>query len=351
MTKYFKGLDTLRAIAALVVVWGHIELLKKNASVPNLIDNDFAFFPSGHIAVILFFVLSGFLITYLLVKEKETTGSISLKKFYMRRILRIWPLYYAIILLSYILINTEYTTKTIVLCLSIFPNVAHALSADWPSSPQIWSIGVEEQFYLFWPLVLLILPEKRMTGALILFFVGYSLLPHLFDFINTRTFRNDEMGLVVNEFFYGTKFNCMAIGALMGFSLAKGKKWIQLLSNDIVVLLSVLVAFGLWFFRFQVWQLTYEFFSVLFSIMIVGVVNSRRISIDTGISRFLGRISYGIYMYHWIVMVIVSGFIKYEGNQVYYNILLYTTVISGTIFISWISHITLERFFLNLKQR
>ena len=57
MTKYFKGLDTLRAIATLVVVWGHIELLKQKESIPNLIDNDFIFFPSGHIAVILFFCI------------------------------------------------------------------------------------------------------------------------------------------------------------------------------------------------------------------------------------------------------------------------------------------------------
>lgn len=351
MTNYFKGLDTLRAIASLVVVWRHIELLKQNESIPNLIDNDFILFPSGHIAVILFFVLSGFLITYLLVKEKDETGVISFRNFYMRRILRIWPLYYTIILLSYVLINSNYTSKTIALCLSIFPNVAHALGEGWPSSPQIWSIGVEEQFYLFWPLVLLLLPEKKVIIGLILFFIGYSIFPHVFGFINVRTFQNEEIGGIINKLFYGTKFNCMAIGSLMGYSLAKGKDWTKKLGNDTLVLFSILISFSLWFFRFEIKHFTDEFFAIIFSIMIVGIVNCKRINIDTKLSRFLGKISYGIYMYHWIIILLALKYLKYDGNSFAFNLELYFIVIAMTILISWISYITMERFFLNLKKR
>src|SRR5690606_6627470 len=113
-----KGLGTLRALAALIVLWGHVELLKQREALPNLLDNNPLIFPDGHIAVILFFVLSGFLITYLLVRENEHFGKISYKNFLMRRILRIWPLYYTILLLSFLFINSEYSTKTILLCLS-----------------------------------------------------------------------------------------------------------------------------------------------------------------------------------------------------------------------------------------
>jgi peptidoglycan/LPS O-acetylase OafA/YrhL len=351
MIKYFKGLDTLRAIAALVVVFGHIELLKNGKSIPNLVENDFILFPSGHIAVILFFVLSGFLITYLLVKEKEKTGRISFRKFYMRRILRIWPLYYTIILLSYWLINSEYGFKTILLCLSIFPNIAHALGSGWPSSPQIWSIGVEEQFYLFWPLVLFVLPERKVITGLLIFFVGYSIFPHLFGFINVRTFQNEEVGLVLNKIFYGTKFNCMAIGALMGFAMAKKKNWIKILSKDIVAIFSIILSFSLWFFRFEMKHFTDELFSIIFAVMIVGVVSSKKINIDTRITRFLGKISYGIYMYHWIIILIVLKYLKYDGNNLIFNLELYIIVIGLTILLSWISYITLERFFLNVKKR
>ena len=142
MTNYLKGLDTLRAIAALIVVWGHIELLKRKKGFENLIDKDFHI-PSGHLAVVLFFVISGFLITYLLVKERDREGKISFKKFYLRRILRIWPLYYLIILLSFLLFREDYSGRTIFLCLSIFPNVAHAFSEGWASSPYTLMASLE----------------------------------------------------------------------------------------------------------------------------------------------------------------------------------------------------------------
>lgn len=117
--------------------------------------------PSGHLGVILFFVLSGFLITYLIVKELEAK-TFSFKKFYHRRILRIWPLYYLILLISYILFEPSFSIKGLLLCLSIFPNVAHAIGEGWQSSPQIWSIGVEEQFYLIWPFFIYLIPQKRI---------------------------------------------------------------------------------------------------------------------------------------------------------------------------------------------
>ena len=126
MKEHLKGLDTLRAIAALVVVIGHIELIKKNNNITS-----FDYAPSGHIAVVLFFVLSGFLITFLLSKELDSTSTISFKKFYMRRILRIWPLYYLILLISILIIPAKQSIISYILCFTIFPNVAHAIGEGW----------------------------------------------------------------------------------------------------------------------------------------------------------------------------------------------------------------------------
>ena len=96
MKQHIKNLDTFRAIAAIVVMIGHIELFRQN----NWGSSLFNIVPSGHTAVMMFFVISGFLITFLLAKEKEKYGTISLKDFYLRRVLRIYPLYYLILLLS-----------------------------------------------------------------------------------------------------------------------------------------------------------------------------------------------------------------------------------------------------------
>ena len=95
MNQRIKNLDTFRAIAAILVVIGHIELFRNNNWGNSLFD----YVPSGHTAVMMFFVISGFLITYILTKEKIRYGSISLKDFYVCRVLRILPLYYLIILI------------------------------------------------------------------------------------------------------------------------------------------------------------------------------------------------------------------------------------------------------------
>ncbi|WP_407535215.1 acyltransferase family protein [Elizabethkingia miricola] len=346
--RYFKGLNTLRAIAAMIVVWGHIEYFKSENSIPNLLDNNFFLFPSAHIAVILFFVLSGFLITYLLTKEKEKNGDISFKKFYMRRILRIWPLYYLIIIISYVLFSTDYgqcSTKTTVLSLTILPNIAHALGEGWPYSPQIWSIGAEEQFYLLWPLLFSIIPEKRLLPSLFLFFIAYTILPNALG----KIYPNEEFKTTVFQLFYTTKFNCMAIGAALGYALAKEKKWVNILNKDVIAFGSLILAFGLWFLKFESKYFTDEIFAIIFAIMLIGVVNNRKINIDTKVSTFLGKISYGIYMYHWIVILLVSKYIKYNGDTASYNFLLYFTVILLTILVSWVSFSTVEKFFLNLK--
>ena len=144
-------LNCLRAIAALVVVWGHIGLLKTRKEIPG----DIYWGPPADFAVTLFFVLSGFLITFLMVKEKEKYGDFSFKKFYIRRVLRIWPLYYLILITSYIFFaNNDIPIRTIILNTLTFSNIPIAFNSSWYPSPQIWSIGVEEQFYLFWPLVI-----------------------------------------------------------------------------------------------------------------------------------------------------------------------------------------------------
>jgi len=350
--KYFKGLDTLRALASLIVVWGHIELLKMNNSIPNLIDNNFFVFPSGHIAVVLFFSLSGFLITYLLVKEKEREGKISLKKFYLRRILRIWPLYYFIIILSYFLIDsTSISIKTIILSLTIFPNVAHAIGEGWTISPQIWSIGVEEQFYLFWPIIIILIPSRKILPFLIIFIIIFSIFPHLFGYLNLRTFNKPEINNIIYELFNGTKFNCMAMGSLVGYSLATNKKWISYFSFKPVAVSLISIAIFFWFFKIELNYFNDEFYGVLFSLMILGIVNNEGIKIDSKTSSFLGRISYGIYMYHWIILLFAMKYITYRNNDLVYNIQIYFIVFSITILISWLSFETFEKYFLNIKKK
>lgn len=346
--KHLKGLDTLRAIAALIVVWSHIELIKEWNGISRI---NFFLFPNAHYSVTLFFVLSGFLITYLLIREIEKYKTLSFRKFYIRRILRIWPLYYLIIFLSYFLFSTEIPERTIFFCLTIFPNVPPALLSSWPNSPQIWSIGVEEQFYLFWPFAVVVFLRKGFFKYCIIFIVICTIFPYLFNFINEHTFHNEKLYSFVQKFFYQTKFNCMAYGGLLGFLLAKKNALIRIFQNKLISIASIVIPMSVWFIDLKFWMFSDEVYAVMFGFTILSVVSNPFFNIDNVVTKFLGKISYGIYMYHWLIILLVIRLTSSLINHSMYNIYVYMLSFGLTIIISWFSYITYERFFLNLKKK
>ncbi|MCA9073906.1 MAG: acyltransferase [Planctomycetaceae bacterium] len=106
MKVFFGGLNELRAVAAFSVVVHHVELYKARSGFPSLFDTSLAplvMFLGEH-GVNLFFVLSGFLITYLLLVERDDRGRIDTMRFYVRRTLRIWPLYYLLVLVTFFVV-------------------------------------------------------------------------------------------------------------------------------------------------------------------------------------------------------------------------------------------------------
>jgi peptidoglycan/LPS O-acetylase OafA/YrhL len=146
---HLPSLDGLRAVAALAVVFYHY---------------GFDWAPGG-LGVLAFFVLSGFLITWLLLKEEERFGAISLKLFYMRRSLRIFPAFYAYWLLlvgALILFHKRLIGGQTLASFFYFNNYYQALHGD-PNTglSHTWSLAIEEQFYLLWPLLFLLLRRNR----------------------------------------------------------------------------------------------------------------------------------------------------------------------------------------------
>jgi peptidoglycan/LPS O-acetylase OafA/YrhL len=178
-------LDPLRLIASLAVLLAHSVLFFRTGTWSVVI------FPRvigylGYYGVVFFCVLSGFLITYLLLKEREATGKIAIGNFYMRRILRIWPLYYLIILLSFFVLPylwpwKEYWLGDVspgrkLLVYALFlPNLANVIGPNVVTCFQTYSIGYEEQFYLFWPFVMR-MTKKYMMPFLVMLFFGNVLL-------------------------------------------------------------------------------------------------------------------------------------------------------------------------------
>ncbi|MCB9446961.1 MAG: acyltransferase [Flavobacteriales bacterium] len=351
VSQRIQGFDTLRAVAALTVVIGHIALL----SYPGSGTTDTTFqTPYGHIAVVLFFVLSGFLITYLLLQEKETHGSIHIYKFYLRRIFRIWPVYYLVLLSSYLLFDANYPGITIGLCLGIFPNIAHALDQQWPTSPQIWSIGVEEQFYLVWPWIITYCSRRNLLRVSVAFVILYTLLPNIITFFQTYAVPDAARGNFFNRFFYSDKFNCMSLGGIMAYLHMYHMSFVQRTLSKRLIILVMCIAGVLWYGGFYLPAFNDEFFATLFGIAILGIATHGKLGakLETKPLVFLGRISYGIYMYHWIIILLMLQWMRNSDLPVSVFLpVMFGAGVGLTILVSWLSFQTMERFSLRLGKR
>ena len=370
MKTYFKGLSGLRFIGARSVVLGHIELIKSFYGIPNLMEVPFYKNTSGHTGVILFFVLSGFLITYFLLEELKEDSKINLKRFYFKRILRILPIYYIMVIFSILFLpiiltklgekTDNYNFEQIKYYLIFSPNISKSLKHSIPGAVHLWSIGVEEQFYLVWP-VLIYLFKKYLTLLFIMTFIIFSLIPSLIDFIYIRSFyfqQNIELKDFLSSFFISFKINAMAIGALFAFWYHTKKKILCFFYNKQVELIIMIIPFILWITGTQLGRFTDEIYSIMFAVLILIISTKKNtiITLENTFFTFFGNISYGMYVYHWVIIVIIITIIKqtkiniYE-NQIVVNAIIYIFGISLTILTSYFSYLFIEKPILGLKNK
>lgn len=157
MKQYIPSLNGLRAISIIFVLYAHVLLKNFNFS-----EN-----PGGQVGVTIFFIISGYLITLLLLQEEAKNGFISLKNFYIRRTLRIFPLYY-ILLLVYLLLQLagvlHFTSASWITSLTYTKYLLPSNYGDWESG-HLWSLSIEEHFYLVWPLIFTCLKKYRVHFA------------------------------------------------------------------------------------------------------------------------------------------------------------------------------------------
>jgi len=361
-TVYFKNLDGLRGIAAIAVVFFHAanwfvypstpfyQGIYKTLSFNNL---------GGNLGVLFFFILSGFLITYLIFEEQNRSGKFRIGHFYMRRILRIWPLYYlsvSIGLLIFPLIAGEHTlpacqeSKTF-MYLIFATNFDHIFSG-MPSNGMLgvqWSVAVEEQFYLVWPLLLLFLGRTKHFP---LFMAGIILLSEWFYSQSTGAER-------YFHFFSNVRF--LAFGALLAWvayfhqekieaRLVKCKPFVHVLiyGTGLVLLFlhKPLSSISLYV------SYTLHFVPILFFGYVILEQNFSENSFfkisKIKVLTWLGKISYGLYLTHMIGIYCVLALFP-AGEEFYLLKILLSVFL--TIFISHFSYIYFESYFLKLKAK
>lgn len=369
---YFNGLDSLRAIGALSVILGHIELSKKGFGLPNLMEVPFFKHTSGHLGVILFFVLSGFLITFLLLKEKSTFQTIAIRKFYFRRALRIWPIYYlALTLLIFIIPNIvklEYFAKpnlsqwqnllpTILIYLFMAPNFVAFGIPGIGGGFHLGSIGTEEQFYIIWPVI--ILWFRNILIPLLFILIIIPLMPHACDYLSSNFVSSTSNSYIflkeLSKFFTFFKISCMAIGGFFAWILfTKNLICTNFFYSIPIQLVALIGGFGGWVLGIHVPEFNDEIYGVLFGVVILNTASNPKslISWNYRISNYLGKISYGIYVYHWMILYLVLNWlVPLNLDLIPFNTLAYLLTFGLTIGISHISYFYFELWFLKFKDQ
>lgn len=364
---YFENLNGLRFYCFLSVFFYHsfhteIESIKSN-EIYNFLTK--ILFKNGNLGVNCFFVLSGFLITYLLLIEKAKHSNIKIWKFWVRRILRIWPLFYFCVFFGFIVFpeiklafNQMPNENASYISYIFFINNFDILNNGFPDASilgVLWSVAVEEQFYFIWPLIIYVLPIR-------LFWVPFLLI--IFQTIVFRFFNINSLEQL--EYHSLSCIGDMAIGGLgawLIFQKSKFKEYITNLSKiKIFIIYSFL--FFIYFFRknicsFSNFILLIErtFIAIIFLFVILEQNFSKnslfKFSKQKVFSK-LGKITYGLYCLHFIGILISLQITKFWGlnNKFWHVVFLETTLaLIISIIISFLSYQFYEKPFLKLKEK
>ncbi len=308
---YRPELDALRFFAFLCVFAFH--RMDYVAVDPSAQPMAYAIGTAGAFGVPIFFLLSSFLIVELLLREREQTGSVHIKSFYVRRILRIWPLYFAaffgLVALGHYLPNVGPKTYSSWLAFLLFAGNWYIVRHGWIAGPidPLWSIAVEEQFYIAVPLLARLGGRRILAVAsLVLLVISYLTSVHY-----ARLVYSGESGQWVNSWF---QFQFFAAGALLAIVLrSRVPRWPMVLRVIVFVF-----AAGCWIYAVMGpgvksydahttvagamggWLLVL-LGSILFFLAVLGTP-------ERYIPRwltYLGRISYGLYIFHSVVFYLV----------------------------------------------
>jgi peptidoglycan/LPS O-acetylase OafA/YrhL len=349
---YYPALDYLRGLAIMLVVLYH------NFSMLPLVK-------FGFLGVDLFFVLSGFLITDILIRSKGKRHFF--KNFYMRRILRIWPVYYATLLiilfilpyffyanydLQYYKSNQLWFYGFLQNYLFILKPLEHSFLLN-----HFWSLAIEEQFYMVWPLLIMFIGEKKLLYFITALFFLIALLRLAPFYLHSK-----------NN--YDVPFTFFRIdGILAGSGLAiffsQGK---HLSKKKIAAIVAAAAMINLFYFLSMVLlkksfpyfpYCGFSTFAVLFGLITCRAIQTPHFYAGSkrwAIVPFFGKISFGLYIYHWPVYTLLFPsinkiFLNWPGlssvADEYCSAIIVTLL---AILMSVISYRYFERFFLSLKR-
>jgi peptidoglycan/LPS O-acetylase OafA/YrhL len=342
--RYFSSLDGLRCISVIAVIWHHMAS-RYYQNIPLL--------TTGHKGVELFFGISGFLITTLLLRERDGKGSISLRKFYIRRVLRIFPLYYTIIGVYVVLVllvegGSRFGAQ-------FFINLRYYLTytSNWFVQRNdvrvifyiAWSLATEEQFYMVWPSVERFLKGKWPVAIMLTTVIGVQFVERgFFDFLIAPD------GLMHKIIINIAPPICM--GVLLAH-LLHSEKGFRIASKVLGYRWSSLAVLGVMTALLSLPEMD----AFVVQIVMVLLVASTVIRQDHWLAGILssppfkrvGMVSYGMYLMHMLSFHVVDPVFRFARIQEPISEFVATTLVTFTA--ASISFKYYEGYFLKLKER
>ena len=296
--RYIKGLDTLRAFAVIFVIFHHWDLPFHGPESFHLLLLELL--PSGNFGVDLFFVLSGYLITSILMNalKKDPNKIRIIKNFIIRRSLRIFPVYYLTIFVL-LLLNYPNMHEDLLWCLTYTYNILAYRTQTWRPMVHLWSLAVEEQFYLIWPWCIVFIKEKYLKYV---FFA--AMIVGIISLIITIKVYGNIFGLYLMP-------SCMlsfGIGGLYAWLSEKGReKGLQ----SFIFFCNIALPFALTATMY--WAFTgkdghfYYLFRTAYVIICVWLIHRvihfrpgkiKTVFLENPVLMKIGQVSYGIYLFH-----------------------------------------------------
>lgn len=345
--KYYKELDGVRAVAALMIMVCHFFLYANSQNNFFLALKKISVF--GQTGVSLFFVLSGFLISRILLNTKKE--KYYFRNFYVKRILRIFPLYYSFLFFYYyglpiILSEEVYPFSEQKYFWVYLQNIARTF--EWKSEGPVhfWSLAVEEHFYFFWPILVFFFSTTRIVQIIIAIVI--------LAFLCRVILLQYDLSVY---YFTLTRVDELAIGAFLALLEKQGKLCEKNARYFLAIFLSIFIPLVfIWVYYTGKGNVTIQatkyilqsliFFSFIGWVISVKEKNTFRKILSIKLLSFAGMISYGLYVFHPICFQLVNRFLWVEYSLV--NFLMSFVI---TFIIATLSYYFLELPFLRFKKK
>ncbi len=361
---YFHSLDGLRGLAMLLVLIFHFARIKSSTFR----------FEIGWVGLQIFFVLSGFLITKILLSTKDKSLKVFLRQFYLRRALRIFPLYYSYLLFLLLLFFIIHEPKDIFKYATYLFTYSYnfsILSNDWQLSRMyvhLWSLSVEEQFYLVWPFAVYFLSVESLKKLITSLIIVVPLFRFLLQIYLAHAYEAKDQEMIGNMIYWFSfsHFDAFALGGAINFLkedfLGIGKKMWLYLTVSSCIIVGVINAFALQaagLFEIStlgyplhstingqhVWS--YSLLNLFFAALIWNTITPKQSIFNFKPLQEIGKISYGMYIFHFAILIVFEKI----GLHYFNNFVALIAYLIACIIFAYLLYHGVEKRILRLKSK